>query len=50
MGPLLLDSLLKQDVYLSGAIILFQCVMVFLGTFLSDMLLIAVDPRIKYDK
>jgi peptide/nickel transport system permease protein len=50
MGPLLLDSLLKQDVYLSGAIILFQCVMVFVGTFLSDMLLLVMDPRIRFEK
>ena len=33
VGPLLLDSLLKQDVYLSGAIIMFQGLMVLLGTF-----------------
>ena len=50
VGPLLLDSLLKQDVYLSGAIIMFQGLMVLLGTFLSDMLLVAVDPRIKFEK
>ena len=49
VGPLLLDSLLKQDVYLSGAIIMFQGLMVLFGTFLSDMLLIAVDPRIKFE-
>ena len=49
VGPLLLDSLLKQDVYLSGAIIMFQGLMVLLGTFFSDMLLIAVDPRIRFE-
>lgn len=50
LGPLLLDALLKQDVYLSGAIILFQSIMVFVGTFLSDMILIFVDPRIRFEK
>lgn len=50
LGPLLLDSLLKQDVYLSGAIILFQSIMVFVGTFLSDILLVALDPRIRLEK
>ena len=50
MGPLLLDSLLKQDVYLSGGIILFQCIMIFVGTFLSDMILVLVDPRIRFEK
>ena len=49
VGPLLLDSLLKQDVYLSGAIIMFQGLMVLLGTFFSDMLLIAVDHRIRFE-
>jgi peptide/nickel transport system permease protein len=50
LGPLLLDALLKQDVYLSGAIILFQSIMVFVGTFLSDMVLIFFDPRIRFEK
>ncbi len=50
LGPLLLDALLKQDVYLSGAIILFQSIMVFVGTFLSDMVLMLVDPRIRFEK
>jgi peptide/nickel transport system permease protein len=50
MGPLLLDSLLKQDVYLSGGIILFQCIMIFVGTFISDMLLMLVDPRIRFER
>ena len=50
LGPLLLDALLKQDVYLSGAIILFQSIMVFVGTFLSDMILMIVDPRIRFEK
>ena len=50
LGPLLLDALLKQDVYLSGAILLFQCVLIFVGTFISDMLLILIDPRIRFEK
>ncbi len=49
MGPLLLDSLMQQDTYLSGAIILLQCVMVLVGTLLSDMLLVVLDPRIRLE-
>lgn len=47
-GPLLLRSLLSQDMYLAGAFILLLSVLTMLGTLISDILLAIVDPRIRY--
>jgi peptide/nickel transport system permease protein len=46
-GPLYLNSLLDQDVYLSGAMLMFYAALTILGTFLSDILLAVLDPRIR---
>ncbi len=48
-GPLLLQSLLSQDIYLSGAFLLLLCLMTIIGTLLSDILLVLIDPRIRLD-
>jgi peptide/nickel transport system permease protein len=47
-GPLLLRSLLSQDMYLAGAFILLLSVLTMVGTLVSDILLAFVDPRIRY--
>jgi peptide/nickel transport system permease protein len=47
-GPLFLRALLDQDIYLSGAILLMYATLTILGTFLSDVLLAVLDPRIRY--
>ena len=47
-GPLFLRALLDQDIYLSGAILLMYATLTILGTFLSDVLLAILDPRIRY--
>ena len=47
-GPLFLTALLDQDTYLSGAILLMYAFLTILGTFLSDVLLAILDPRIRY--
>lgn len=49
-GPLFLKSLLDQDTYLAGAMILIYCTLVIAGTFISDVLLIILDPRIRYER
>jgi peptide/nickel transport system permease protein len=49
VGPLLLTSLLSQDMYLAGSIILLLSAMTVVGTFISDLLLAWLDPRIRYD-
>ena len=47
-GPLLLRSLLAQDMYLAGAIILLLAFITVIGTLISDILLALLDPRIRY--
>ncbi|MBI1258389.1 MAG: ABC transporter permease subunit [Chloroflexi bacterium] len=49
-GPLLLKSLLTQDMYLAGAFILLLSVLTMVGTLASDILLALVDPRIRYSR
>lgn len=48
VGPILLRSLLSQDMFLAGGIIMLIGIMTVVGTFLSDLLLIWADPRIKF--
>ena len=49
IGPLLLESLKRQDMFLAGAMIMLLSFLTIIGTFLSDLLLTLVDPRIRYD-
>ncbi|MFK3781581.1 ABC transporter permease [Agrobacterium sp. NPDC089420] len=49
-GPLLLDALLAQDMYLAGAFILLLCALSVIGMIVSDILLAIIDPRIRYLK
>ena len=48
-GPLLLDSLRNQDMYLAGSFLLMLSVLTVIGTLLSDILLAIADPRIRYE-
>lgn len=47
-GPLLLNALFAQDMYLAGGIILLLSVFTLIGTLISDILLAVFDPRIRY--
>lgn len=47
MGPLLLDALLSQDMYLAGTLLLLISLLTIIGTFVSDLLLAMMDPRIR---
>jgi peptide/nickel transport system permease protein len=47
-GPLLLDALQAQDMYLAGSIIMILSILTVIGTFISDILLGWVDPRIRH--
>jgi peptide/nickel transport system permease protein len=49
VGPLLLKALIAQDMFLAGTIVLMLGVMTVIGTFLSDLVLIWVDPRIRFE-
>jgi peptide/nickel transport system permease protein len=48
-GALLIHALWDQDMYLAGAIILILCTLVIIGTFISDILLMILDPRIRLE-
>ena len=48
-GPLLLQSLLTQDMYLAGAFVLLICALTLVGSLVSDILLALVDPRIRLE-
>ena len=47
IGPLLLRSLINQDMYLAGGILLIYSFLTIVGTLLSDVLLALIDPRIR---
>jgi len=49
-GPLLLHALMNQDMYLAGSTVLFLSFLTVIGTFISDVLLVWLDPRIRYEK
>ncbi len=47
-GPVLYKALQSQDMYLAGAIVMIQAVLVVIGVLLSDIALAFLDPRIRY--
>lgn len=49
-GPLLIQSLISQDMYLAGSLIMLLSVLTVVGMLLSDLLLAWVDPRIRYER
>ena len=49
VGPLLLKALIAQDMFLAGTIVLLLGVMTVIGTLISDILLVWIDPRIRIE-
>ncbi len=47
-GPLLLQALISQDMYLAGSFILLMGVLTLVGMLISDILLALLDPRIRF--
>ena len=47
-GPLLFEALLAQDMFLAGSFLMILSFLTVIGTFLSDILLGALDPRIRF--
>jgi peptide/nickel transport system permease protein len=47
-GPMQLEALQNQDMYLAGAFVLLLSVLTMVGTLISDILLAWIDPRIRY--
>jgi peptide/nickel transport system permease protein len=49
VGPLLLQSLKDQDMFLAGTLIMMFSLLLILGNLLADVALAWVDPRIRYE-
>jgi len=49
-GPLLVQALIAQDMYLAGSLIMLLSMLTVVGMLLSDLLLAWVDPRIRYER
>lgn len=49
-GPLLFSALMAEDMFLAASILMILGFLTVIGTFLSDILLIWIDPRIRYEK
>ncbi len=47
-GPMLIRALVAQDMYLAGSFILLMGVLTLIGMLVSDLLLAALDPRIRF--
>jgi peptide/nickel transport system permease protein len=48
IGPLLLEALKSQDQFLAGFILMFVALLTLIGTMISDVLLVLLDPRIRF--
>ena len=48
-GPLLLRALQNQDMYLAGSMVMILSFLTVIGTLVSDILLLWLDPRIRYE-
>ena len=48
-GPMLLEALRSQDMYLAGSFLMFLAVLTVVGMLLSDLALAALDPRIRLE-
>ena len=49
-GPMLFTALINQDMFLAGSFIMMLSVLTVIGTLLSDLLLVWVDPRIRLEE
>ena len=49
IGPLVFTSLLSQDMFLAGSTIMLLSFLTVVGTLISDLLLVWVDPRIRFE-
>jgi len=47
VGPLLLDALMSEDIYMAASMLMILSVLGVIGTLVSDLLLMWIDPRIR---
>ena len=50
LGPLLFTALRSQDINLAASVLMMQSVLAVIGVLISDVLLVVVDPRIKFER
>jgi len=48
LGPLFYQSLVNQDIYISGGLLFIYAALIVLGNLISDISLSILDPRIRY--
>jgi len=48
-GPMLIEALKSQDMYLAGSFLMFLSLLTIIGVFISDLALAALDPRIRLE-
>jgi peptide/nickel transport system permease protein len=49
-GPLLLRAVIAQDTYVAASMLMMLSVLVAIGVFISDLLLMWLDPRIRFER
>ncbi|HWP41187.1 MAG TPA: ABC transporter permease subunit, partial [Tepidisphaeraceae bacterium] len=49
VGPMQIRALFNQDMYLAGSMLMVLSILSVLGTLVSDLLLLWLDPRIRYE-
>jgi ABC-type dipeptide/oligopeptide/nickel transport system permease component/ABC-type transport system substrate-binding protein len=49
IGPLLLGALLSEDMYMAGSLLMVLSLLGIIGTLVSDLLLLWLDPRIRME-
>jgi len=49
IGPMFLNALKNQDIYLAGTILIMLAILLMIGNLLADLTLTWVDPRIRYE-
>lgn len=49
-GPMMVRALITQDTYLSATLLMFVTILTVIGTTVSDILLVVVDPRIRMER
>jgi peptide/nickel transport system permease protein len=47
-GPMLLDAIRHEDMFLASTLLLFLTTLTVIGTFISDVILVLIDPRIRF--
>jgi len=48
IGPLLYSALTTEDLFLAASTVMISMALTLIGTFVSDILLVVLDPRIQY--